>query len=138
MAFLRPGVGEVDVEDGDGGGGNELGEEEVGLRADHARVEAVVSPKAVGGVSPIPACPLDAEEVCIGASDRLVEQEGSFAAADLEFDGVVVAEDFDPIEGLRELVHIEADGFEDEFAVRLHRVGILGDGTTDAHSTRRR
>ena len=121
VAGFGPGVGEVDVQDGDARIGDEFGEKEIGLGADGAGVDAVVAAQAIRGVTPEPAGPFDAEEVGIRARLGLVEKKSPFADADFDFNGVGVCEEGCEIERAREGIDIEADGFDDQGTLRVHR-----------------
>jgi hypothetical protein len=121
VAFFRPGVGEINVHDGNGSRWNKLREEEDGFGSKGANIGALGPANAVRCVSPVPTGVFNADEIGVGVKFGLLKKKGSFAHADFKFDGVGVAEDFGEIQWTLEGLKRQANRFDNEVAVRLHK-----------------
>jgi hypothetical protein len=120
VAGFWPGVGEVDVEGGEGGVWDMAAEPPDGFAMDHAGVGGGVAAEAVGGEFGVLFGPLDADEVVLGMSLCDGEEEGAFAGADFEFNGVVVAEDAGPGDFAGFVGEAEEHGFRLEVGAEGH------------------
>ena len=109
MAFFRPGVGEIDVETFDGIIGDKIDYEVHGVGADDADIFQAPSADAVDGVAVIFTCPFDAEEIDVRLGLGLVEEEGGFAGADLDVDGVFTSENLCEVDSAVQIFGFQSD-----------------------------
>ena len=100
MAGLGPGIGEINMQDRQAVFRHEFRQKKTRLGPHRAGVRAVIAAKAIAGISPEPAGPFDAEKIDLGSCLGLLGQEGSLAAADLQFDRMIVAKYLGPVQGL--------------------------------------
>jgi len=98
VALLRPGVGEVDMETFHGAVGDRAGQKVCGISADEPDVGQAPSADAVNGVSEVSAGSLDADEIDVRHSRRLVEKKRRLAGANLDMDGAATSENFGKID----------------------------------------
>src|SRR5437588_3999929 len=87
MPLLGPRVGKVNVNDREAVIGNVLADEEHRLGANCAGIEQMMPAQSIACVSPIPACPFDAEEIGVRSRSRLLGQESPLPHSDFHFDG---------------------------------------------------
>lgn len=86
VSFLRPWVGEVDVEAFNGAVRYGFGEELRGIGPDYSHVCDCPSADAVDGIAVVFSRTFDAEEVDVRVGFCLVQEEGSLTGADLDVD----------------------------------------------------
>lgn len=113
MSFLRPGIGEVEVDDlhdallvGGGvikGWAAPIPDKFGGIASEQFYIFEVPAAHAIGSVAVELAGPFDAEEVCLRLKLGLLEEEGALAGADLELETVMGM--------LEPLARVDAPGF---------------------------
>ena len=87
MAFLGPGVGEIDVVAVDGAIGDVFSDEADGVGPDEPDVGEAPPADAVHGVPVVFSCPFDAEEIKLWVGSGLAQKEGSLTRADFDVYG---------------------------------------------------
>ena len=99
VPLLRPWIGKVDMDRGDGADRRPAGQDVESIRADQADVRSPVARDAIGAQAKPLAGALDAEKSNLGMERRPVPEEEPLAAADLDLYGPrLEAEDIRPAE----------------------------------------
>src|SRR5262245_49110234 len=129
---FRPRVGVVDVQSAERSARALDADEVRGIRANDANVRNAAALHAIDGVLKELVSPFDAEEVDLWVRLRAAEQKAGLAAADLEFDRVLIAENPIPVAVFE---FSELDGDRERFRERLRGLHVRNSQVIHRRST---